>query len=192
VINGKVDVLGISFAPFGVYPFVKIPVSEFMNHILGTDEIGFRPISLICERLKNIPDTAARLLLLEKELLSVLDDNFIIPANFSLIFNDLATNPCQLSLTDFCRRSNINLRQLERMYIKYVGLSANTYNTLNRFHVSLNQLLHSKYNRFSDLAYDNEYFDQMHFIREFRRFAGDTPKNFVKSNDSILQIGKID
>ena len=83
------------------------------------------------------------------------------------------------------------LRSLERMYNKYVGVPANTYGTLNRFHVSMNRLLYSDYDKLSDLAFDNGYFDQMHFIRYFKRFAGNTPGNFVKQNDSILQIGKI-
>jgi AraC-like DNA-binding protein len=192
VINGKVDVLGISFAPFGVYPFLKIPATEFRNHILGTDEIGLRSISKICEQLKDTPDTSTRLLLLEKKLLSLLDDHYVIPENFSHIFKDLTSCPGQLNLTDFCSRYGISIRQMERMFIRYVGLSASTYNTLNRFHVSLNRMLNKEYSRLSDLEYDNEYFDQMHYIKEFRRFAGDTPKNFVKNNNSLLQIGKIE
>jgi AraC-like DNA-binding protein len=83
------------------------------------------------------------------------------------------------------------MRTLERMYNKYVGVSANTYGTLNRFHKSLNQLLYTDYSKLSDLAFDNGYFDQMHFIKEFKRFAGNTPKNFIHQNNSILQIGKL-
>ena len=91
----------------------------------------------------------------------------------------------------FCEKNNISIRQLERMYVKYVGLPAISYNTLNRFHISVNQLLNTKFSKFSYLAYDNEYYDQMHFIREFKRFTGYTPKMFVSQNNSILQIGKM-
>jgi AraC-like DNA-binding protein len=77
------------------------------------------------------------------------------------------------------------------MYNKYLGVPATTFGKLNRFHNSMNQLLSNDFSKLSDLAFDNGYFDQMHFIRDFKRFTGDTPKNFIRQNNSILQIGKL-
>ena len=110
--------------------------------------------------------------------------------NFRQIFKVLndSCNPAQIS--EFCIQNNISIRSLERMFNKYVGVSASTYFTLNRFHVSTNQLLYNNFHKFSDLAFDNGYFDQMHFIRDFKRFTGNTPKSFIQQQNSILQIGK--
>ena len=188
--NGEVDVIGICFHPDGVYPFLKTPLSEFRNQLLGADEIGFKVARKISSQLKETHKTIDRFKILENELISLLNDSFLIPDNFRLVFNTLKQDN-SLPITEFCRHSNISIRQLERRYNKYVGLSANSYHTLNRFHGSLNQLLNSDYSKLSDLAYDNEYFDQMHFIKEFKRFTGGTPKNFIKQKNSILQIGKL-
>jgi AraC-like DNA-binding protein len=190
-LNGKVDVLGVCFFPEGFYPFFKIPVSEFKNQLLGAREVGFKLANTISERLKEAPDIAARLDILENELALLLCNGNNTPENFRQIFNALKQSDNSLQISEFCQRNNIGIRTLERMYNKYVGVSANTYGTLNRFHKSLNQLLYNDYSKLSDLAFDNGYFDQMHFIKEFKRFAGNTPKTFVHQNDSILQIGKL-
>jgi AraC-like DNA-binding protein len=189
-INGKTDVLGICFQPEGFFPFLKIPVCEFKNQLLGAAEVGFKPAKIISEQLKEAPDVAARLGILEKEFLSLLNTNILIPENFRQIFNALKQNDNPILISRFCQQNNINKRNLERMYNKYVGLSAKSYGTLNRFQYSINRLLYTDYSKLSDLAYDNGYFDQMHFIKEFRRFSGDTPKSFVSQKDSMLQIGK--
>jgi AraC-like DNA-binding protein len=190
-LNGKVDVLGICFAPDGFYPFLKIPVSEFRNQILGAGETGFLVAKTLIDKLKSVPDTGTRLAILENDLLSILRSSCETPDNFRQIFKALRQHNSP-DITDFCRQNNISIRQLERMYIKYVGLPASMWHTLNRFHSSMNQLLHSDYSKLSDLAYDNEFFDQVHFIKEFRRFAGDTPGKFLRTGKSILQIGKIE
>lgn len=189
-INGNVDIIGICFEPDGVYPFLRTPVSEFRNQILGADEVGFRVAKKINERLKEASGTFNKLEILENELLLLLDNYYQVPENFRIIFNTIKQNN-SLQIMDFCQENNIGLRQMERMFIKYVGLSASSYNTLNRFHNSVSQLLHSRFSKLSDLAYDNEYFDQMHFIKEFKRFTGNTPKSFINHNNSILQIGKL-
>lgn len=189
-LDGNVNILGIYFKEYGVYPFLKSPVSEYKNQIVGADEIGFRAAKRISERLKEASDTVNRLAILESELLSLLDDSYVVPDRFHSIFNALKQEK-SLHLNEFCKKNNISIRQPERMYIKYVGLPATSYNALNRFHVSVNQLLDKRFSKLSDLAYDNEYFDQMHFIREFKRFTGYTPGMFVSQNDSILQIGKM-
>lgn len=190
-INGEVDVIGICFKPDGLYPFLKTPVSEFKNQILGTMEIGLEALKEISSRLKETSDIKNRLEILEHHLLQLVINSFQIPKNFRSIFTTLKQNP-HYKLTTFCEQENLNLRKLERMFLKYVGLSAKTYTNLNRFHNSLNQLLDSKFSKLSDLAYDNEYFDQMHFIREFKRFTGISPGKFANRNNTILQIGDLD
>ena len=190
-LSGKVHTLGICFYPEGFYPFVKIPVSEFKNQLLGGFEVGFKWAKSISDRLKEAPDVSSRLDIIEKELILLLIHNNDSPERFQKIFRALKHSENSPQITDFCRQNNIGIRNLERMYNKYVGVPANTYSTLNRFHTSLNRLLYKDFSKLSDLAYDNGYFDQMHFIKEFKRFSGNTPKSFVSQNNSILQIGKL-
>jgi AraC-like DNA-binding protein len=189
--NGKVSMLGACFFPDGFYPFLRVPVSEYKNQVLGAGEVGFKVANTICEKLKEAPNVAARLVVIETELAKLLVNDNQTPCNFRQIFNELKQSENALQISRFCERNNIGIRNLERMYNKYVGVSASTFGTLNRFHTSLNRLLFKDFSKLSDLAYDNGYFDQMHFIKDFKRFAGNTPKTFVHQNDSILQIGKL-
>lgn len=190
-LTGKAHMFGICFLPDGFYPFLKIPVFELKNQLLGANEVGFKPATQISEQLKEAPDTVTRLAILEKELIMLLDSNRLIPNSFRQIFDIFKQNDNSFLITNFCQQNNISIRKLERMYNKYVGVSAMTYSTLNRFHKSLNQLLFDNYAKLSDIAYSNGYFDQMHFIKDFKRFSGNTPKNFVSQNNSMLQIGKM-
>lgn len=190
-LTGKAHMFGICFLPDGFYPFLKIPVSELKNQLLGANEIGFKPATRISERLKEAPDIVTRLTIIEEELVMLLDNNNYTPDSFRQIFDIFRQNDSSFQIVEFCRQNNIGIRKLERMYNKYVGVSAMTYSTLNRFHKSLNQLLFADYSKLSDIAYNNGYFDQMHFIKDFKRFSGNTPKNFISKNDSMLQIGKL-
>ncbi|MFH0735734.1 MAG: AraC family transcriptional regulator [bacterium] len=190
-LNGRVDMLGVCFLPEGFFPLLNIPVSEFKNQLLGADDVGFKPARIISERLMEAPDVAARLYILENELALLLDNGTQTPQSFRQLFKALDQSHNPLQISEFCQRNNIGMRKLERMYNKYVGVSAKTYCTLNRFQNSLNQVLYDIYFKLSDIAYGNGYFDQMHFIKDFKRFAGNTPKNFVHQNNSILQIGKL-
>lgn len=190
-LSGKVHTLGICFFPEGFFPFIKIPVSEFKNQSLGGFEVGINWTKTIFDRLKNVTDVRARLDIIEKELVLILIHNTDSPERFQKIFKALKNSENSLQINDFCRQNNICIRNLERMYNKYVGVPASTYSTLNRFHTSLNRLLYKDFSKLSDLAYDHGYFDQMHFIKDFKRFTGNTPRSFVNLNDSILQIGKL-
>ncbi len=189
-LNGQVHVLGICFYPEGFFPFFNIPVSEFKNQLLGANEIGIRLMNEICEQVKEVPDIITRLNIIENEFARLLIKGNKTPDNFRQIFKALNENCNPARISEFCTQNKISIRSLERMFNKYVGVPASTYFTLNRFHISTNQLIYNDFHKFSDLAFDNGYFDQMHFIRDFKRFTGNTPKNFVQQLNSILQIGK--
>jgi AraC-like DNA-binding protein len=188
--NGKADVLGICFQPDGFYPFVKVPVSEFNNQVRGMNEIGLKDFLALNRQMIEINDTARRLTILENRLLMMLDEDYLVPESFRNLFKTLDNHENPFQLANFSKQQNISLRQLERLYKKYVGISAISYNALNRFHNSTNSMLSGNFDKLSDIAYLNDYFDQMHFIRDFKRFAGTTPKQFLKTQNSILHIGQ--
>lgn len=188
LLQGRVHVLGICFYPEGFYPFLKIPVSECKNKLLGAGEAGLFSIRSIHERLMEAPDTKRRLHILENELLSLIDNKIHTPESFCQLFYSFKKCNPTIQVAEFCQNNNFGIRKLERMFNKYVGLSAKTYSILNRFQDSLNQLSHSDYSNLSDIAYGNDYFDQMHFIRDFKRFSGNTPKNFIRQNNSMLHV----
>jgi len=190
-LNGNVHTLGICFYPQGFYPFIKIPLSEFRNQLMGASEVGYKLSNSIRERLIAASDIYSRLEILESELLNLLIYNNDFPEYFSKIFEELKNSETSGSISDFCKKHNVCPRKLERMYNKYIGVSANTFSTLSRFHASLNSVLYTDFSKLSDLAYDNGYFDQTHFIKDFKRFAGNSPENFVQQQGSILQIGRI-
>jgi transcriptional regulator GlxA family with amidase domain len=158
---------------------------------LGANEIGLKLMHAICEKIKYAPDSITRLNIIENELVKLFSNGAKTPENFRQIFKALNTSANPTQISEFCNHNNLSNRSLERMFNKYVGVSASTYAILNRFHLSTNQLIHNNFKKLSDIAFDNGYFDQMHFIRDFKRFAGNTPKNFVHQQNSILQIGKL-
>lgn len=120
-LSGKVHTLGICFFPEGFYPFVNIPVSEFKNQLLGGFESGLNWTKSMSERLKETTEVRARLDIIEKELVLILIHNNDSPERFQKIFKALKQNENSQQITVFCRQNNVCIRNLERMYNKYVG-----------------------------------------------------------------------
>jgi methylphosphotriester-DNA--protein-cysteine methyltransferase len=54
---------------------------------------------------------------------------------------------------------------------------------LSRFHAALKQLLINNDSKYLPVALDKGYFDQMHFIKEFKRFMNETPSAFLTTNN---------
>lgn len=83
---------------------------------------------------------------------------------------------------------NINIKTLERACLKYTGYTPKILRKIYRFKMVSNQLIYSsKNNNFLDLIYENEYYDQAHFIKEFKQFSGVSPIKFIKENKTIKE-----
>jgi AraC-like DNA-binding protein len=74
----------------------------------------------------------------------------------------------------------ISERQFQRKFRQYVGVSLEMYIRIQKFQRSLQWLQQGSFQNLSDLAYDLGYFDQSHFIREFKAFSDLSPGNMFK------------
>jgi AraC-like DNA-binding protein len=72
-------------------------------------------------------------------------------------------------------------------FLQYTGLPPKLFCKINRFQHSLN-LVNANGQNLTNIAYESGYFDQSHFIREFKSFTGITPNSFAAQASPINQV----
>jgi AraC-like DNA-binding protein len=79
-------------------------------------------------------------------------------------------------------------RQLERMFLRDIGLAPKQFLRTIRFQEVLRQLQSGTPTRWADLALRLGFYDQAHFIRDFKAFTGHTPTHWATAENSLTAI----
>lgn len=91
----------------------------------------------------------------------------------------ILSNPSNDILAEILTELNLNERTFQRMFKKYVGVTATQYRRICQFQGSFDQLRSKQFGKISDVAFDNGFADQSHFIRSFKEFTRTTPNDYL-------------
>lgn len=81
---------------------------------------------------------------------------------------------------DLVQRSGVSKRTLQRLFSDYVGVSPKWVINRYRLHEALERADAGESIDWTNLALDLGYFDQAHFIRDFKKLVGKTPTEYVR------------
>jgi len=82
-----------------------------------------------------------------------------------------------VTVAEIASKAGVGERQLERLFKKYIGLSPKYYARIIRFNYIF-QLIKSKKSSWTEIVYQSGYYDQSHFIRNFKAFTGEDPSSY--------------
>jgi AraC-like DNA-binding protein len=182
---GHVELLGIRFRAGGAFPFLGIPLVEVRNQLDVLDVLDRSTLLQLHSRLCESRSMAARIGLLEDWLVERLSlgitRSALIPQSLARLRQGLATLPrgaCLPSIPALADDLAISQRQLEHLFRSQVGMTPMHYLRLQRVEIARLALKQKKQSA-ARLAADLGYFDQAHFIREFRSVIGLTPYAYM-------------
>ncbi len=84
-----------------------------------------------------------------------------------------------ISITELRNQLYITERTFERKFTKEIGVTPKQFAKIVQFSFSLNQIKESDYTNFTNIAYENGFTDQSHFIKSFKKYTGGTPKEIL-------------
>jgi AraC-like DNA-binding protein len=178
--KGQLREISIVFKPAGMNRFFKDNYLSFApkfsqalkNEIWG--QFG--------ESLFSSDDDISKM---ESFLLSQFCDN----QEISIIENSLTlleSSNEQISISDIAIKVGLNLKTFQRHFNKHMGCSPIEYRRICRFRNSLTSKLNSsELKNLTDITYEEGYYDQSYFIKEFRKLTNHNPKDFFKSTSKV-------
>ena len=99
---------------------------------------------------------------------------------FQSILDFINGNSFIPSIDHIHQRFNLHYKKQQRIFSRYLGISLISYLKLLRFNKAIKSIGVSRYNKLTDIGFMNGYFDQSHFIREFKAHSSLTPSQFIK------------
>ena len=175
-LSGKTGMILIVFRPHGVKSFFNFPITELLNENLSLQDLGNNEAVELEDKLFNSLNNKQRVIHLE---------NFFIKR---LIYNNefervehaikiIENSKGKIKAQDIAYEVCLGIKQFERTFSKYVGVNPKKFASIVRFQNVLQ--INSKDKRsLSQIAVDNGYYDQSHFIHDFKSLTGLTPKAF--------------
>ena len=177
---GKNVMMGIRFLPHGAALFLKEKADQFNNQVVDYRDVAGQQATILHQQLLEAKTQPERITLIEGFLLSKLEESRIKPNQLGIVHNVMR----ELHREDFfdkidtiASRYGISSRYLQKLFLHHTGLTPKLYSKINRFQQSL-RLVTKKEAPLTSIAYDCGYFDQSHFIREFKSFTGLTPSGY--------------
>jgi len=180
--TGETGVFSVRFHPDGFLPFSTIPIKEMENKTISLEKLFGKDGEEIEQAILKANSTSERIKLIETFLLNRLADTETVDRIVKSTIETILTANGQLSIDEISKQTNINRRQLERKFSSTIGLSPKQLSKTIRLQATLKMLLNKKFTSLTALAYESEYYDQAHFIKDFKELTGFTPKEFYGNN----------
>jgi len=185
--TGYVKTFAVRFYPYGFANFVAEPISNLANKETPINQlIGVESANDLEQNIIKAVNTEQRISMIEKFLLQRLNDEETIDTIVKNTVDSLIFTNGNASINSILKENLSKRRQLERNFKKQIGVSPKQLGKVIRLQTALKMLLDRKSEDLTSIAYESEYFDQAHFIKDFREFTGINPKEFVNHEGLAL------
>ncbi|MDR2238115.1 MAG: helix-turn-helix domain-containing protein [Chryseobacterium sp.] len=179
--TGTTGIFSVRFHHEGFIPFASIPIKEMDDKAVSLERLFGQEGTDLEKKILDSPSTEEKINSIETFLRKKLNPQTIDRMIQSTVETLLTMNG-QISVDELSRQNNINRRQLERKFSSAIGMSPKQLSKTIRLQKTLKLLLNREFSSLTSLAHEADFYDQAHFIKDFKEFTGLTPKEFYGEN----------
>jgi AraC-like DNA-binding protein len=175
--RGLVRTTGVRFRLGGLAPFVIAPLASFTDRTVAPAALLGDDADALDRTIRETPDLDAQARALDAFFVAALAGSPDLEGFWRAI--DVATETRGAATVDaMADAAAVSSRHLERLFARHLGVTPKTLARVQRFQHALGALMREPEGTLADVAAEAGYFDQAHFIKDFRRMTGGVPRGY--------------
>ncbi len=183
--QGKTGIFAVRFSAYGARHFLGMPMHEVANGETPLSYVWKNLATEIEERIFSATNNDIRCNILQQYLLTLLAKNGRHDTAIDFCLTEIYQSHGQISVEALAYNTGISNRQLVRRFNNCVGLSPKEFSRITKFIHALNFMNRFPEKSLTEVGYDCGYYDQAHFIRDFKEYSGLTPGEYLASGNVV-------
>ena len=185
--TGYVNTFAIRFYPYGFANFVTEPIKNLANKETPLKALFDEKIAKELEqKIIQAKNVNQRIEIIEKFLLERLNEKSTVENIVKRTVDVLLSTNGNTPIKKILKNDLSQRRKLERKFAQQIGVSPKQLAKVIRLQTALKILLNKETESLTKIAYKSEYYDQAHFIKDFKEFTGTNPKDFLGNENMTL------
>jgi AraC-like DNA-binding protein len=189
-VRGIDEMMYVLFTPLGAHKLLGIPQDQLANNFVDMLTLPVKNTDTLYAALDgNRSNIETCLAEMDRWFLQKLSEN-TEQGHLTLLgdmLRDLNSVENLPTVTELCAQLGLTKISLERYFKQAIGLPPKAYLKLLRFNKAYQIIQAHTDKTWAEIAHENGYFDQAHFIKEFKTIYGYTPS---KMHQSLVNIAK--
>lgn len=168
----------IEFHPGGLYPFIRIDQFELVDSSFSLNDLD----KTLTQTLENVLLKSVNI----EALVEAIDRIFIarLPdystgRDISTCMNSIVKQHGNISVRDLSSEFCYSEKHIRRLFLNRVGSSPKMFSRIVRVNYAL-RLMQNQPQSFTNIAVQAGFFDQPHFIHDFKAICGLTPQEYIQ------------
>lgn len=190
-VNGHFGIVGVCFYPYAIQQLFNVSIKELACQSYDLESVLGKDGKILMERILLAPNHSKRFELLTDFLLEKASRSSTIDPNILDSVQKIYARKGRINIDEVTENVWLSRRQFERKFNEWIGIRPKLLTRLIRFQASLKMKQYA-FPSLTALAHHCGYFDQSHFIRDFKAFAGMSPGQYFnkieESADNFVSL----
>lgn len=183
--TGAVQLIGIRFHPGGTLPFLRLPLHEITDQVVELGGLSNKLESDLLNATSASASLAEKVIAVEEFLTSELV-NRKHDSRLMILAARIVESGGLVSVDQLASDAGISSRQLERRFLREVGLGPKLLGRIIRFQ-QVFRAVEQCDAAWAAVAIECGYYDQAHLIRDFHQFARQTPAVLFEHQSALTE-----
>lgn len=176
---GEARCVQVNLTPIGARALLGVPMHELAGRVVALEELVGAEGPLLVERLEGARNWTQRFALLDRVLARRAERGPAPRPDVVWAWRRLERTDGALSVSELARELSCSRRHLTARFREEIGMPPKRFARLLRFRRAIALLEGAGDPTLAEVAAGCGYFDQAHFNRDFRAFAGLTPTQLL-------------
>jgi AraC-like DNA-binding protein len=173
----------IRFTYEGIITLLGLQISESLNNIINLEQIYDNRGRALHENLEDATGNPERARLLDIFFICILSSKYKKNRKLSIIYEYLLQKTGRISIDDMAHTVGLSYRTIHRKFCDEFGICPKEYLKIVRFNNACRLLVQYPLYDIQDIIHYSGYYDQAHFIHEFKSIMKISPGELLKQSN---------